>query len=101
MVTLQNHSHISIQILTKNSVSGSCMNKKLYSGIETIFLVTEGQNYYISSSLVKEVFTHGGSVEEFVPKVVHKYMKENCMVLPSCVTYTLFHKYIHNIPSLQ
>ena len=48
------------------------MNNKLFPEIETFFLMTEGQNYYISSSLVKEVFKHGGEIKEFVPPVIYK-----------------------------
>lgn len=50
------------------------MNNKLYPEIETVFLMTEGQNYYISSSLVKEVFKHDGDVSEFVPEIINKWL---------------------------
>lgn len=46
------------------------MNNKLYPELETVFLVTEGQNYYISSSLVKEIYNHGRDVSEFVPTAI-------------------------------
>lgn len=46
------------------------MNNKLYPELETVFLVTEGQNYYISSSLVKEIYNHGRDVSEFVPEAI-------------------------------
>ena len=52
------------------------MNNKLYPDIETVFLMTEGQNYYISSSLVKEVYKHDGDVSEFVPSVVNNWLKK-------------------------
>lgn len=52
------------------------MNNKLYPEIETIFLMTEGQNYYISSSLVKEVYRHDGDVSEFVPKVINNWLSK-------------------------
>lgn len=47
------------------------MNNKLFPEIETFFLMTEGQNYYISSSLVKEVYMHGGEVKEFLPPIIY------------------------------
>ncbi|PIK16580.1 pantetheine-phosphate adenylyltransferase [Halobacteriovorax sp. JY17] len=52
------------------------MNNKLYPEIETVFLMTEGQNYYISSSLVKEVYKHDGDVSEFVPNVINSWLKK-------------------------
>ena len=50
------------------------MNRKLSPGIETVFLVTGEQHYYVSSSLVKEVFNHGGDISSFVPAAVYKEM---------------------------
>ncbi len=46
------------------------MNKKLFPEIETVFLMTEGENYYLSSSLVKEIYKHGTDIKSFVPDVV-------------------------------
>lgn len=48
------------------------MNRKLYPDAETVFLMTGENLYYISSSLVKEIFNHGGDVSNFVPKVVYE-----------------------------
>ena len=42
------------------------MNQELWSGIETIFLVPDAQNSFISSSLVREVASLGGDVSSFV-----------------------------------
>jgi pantetheine-phosphate adenylyltransferase len=53
----------------------AAMNKKLFPDIETVFLMTEGQNYFISSSLVKEIFHHGGNVSDFLPEAVLKKIK--------------------------
>ncbi len=47
------------------------MNRKLCPEIETIFLMTGENHYYVSSSLVKEVFNHGGDIKDFVPKAVY------------------------------
>jgi len=46
------------------------MNHKLYPELETIFLVTGADEFYISSQLVKEVARLGGCVEGLVPAVV-------------------------------
>jgi len=52
------------------------MNAKLFSdGIETIFLMTHPAHSFINSSIVKEVFTLGGSIEGLVPAKVYNYMK--------------------------
>lgn len=45
-------------------------NRKLYSNIETLFLVSSSEYAYLSSSIVKEIATLGGNVSCFVPKVV-------------------------------
>ena len=50
------------------------MNKKLYPEIETVFLMTEGENYYLSSSLVKEIYKHGTDISEFVPKTILNWL---------------------------
>jgi len=46
------------------------MNQELWSGIETIFLVPDAQNSFISSSLVREVASLGGDVSSFVSPCV-------------------------------
>lgn len=45
-------------------------NKKLAPNIETVFLMTEAQYSFISSSAVKEVAGFGGCVRGMVPRVV-------------------------------
>ncbi len=52
------------------------MNRELYSPLETVFLVPAESYTYLSSSLVKEIYTLGGDVSEFVPKPVEKRLKE-------------------------
>lgn len=51
------------------------MNRKLYSGIETVFLMTGENLYYISSSLVKEVHNHGGDIKQFVPLKIYEALQ--------------------------
>jgi pantetheine-phosphate adenylyltransferase len=46
-------------------------NRKL-SNIETVFLLTSADTAFISSSIVRDVFRHGGDITSFVPKSVHK-----------------------------
>ena len=37
------------------------------TGLETLFLLTEPSNVFVSSSLVKEIAEHGGDVTRYVP----------------------------------
>ncbi|MET3923056.1 pantetheine-phosphate adenylyltransferase [Arthrobacter sp. UYEF20] len=47
------------------------MNRQL-TGVETVFLPAEAHYLHLSSTLIKEVFTLGGNVSEFVPRSVLK-----------------------------
>jgi pantetheine-phosphate adenylyltransferase len=51
------------------------MNRKLDSGIETIFLMTKDEYTFISSRQVKEICRMGGHVSDFVPRGVEQAMK--------------------------
>lgn len=42
-------------------------NKKLAKDVETIFLVTDTEYMFLSSSVVKEVGSFGGDIGDFVP----------------------------------
>ncbi len=42
-------------------------NKKLAENVETIFLVTDTEYMFLSSSIVKEVGSLGGEIDDFVP----------------------------------
>jgi pantetheine-phosphate adenylyltransferase len=46
------------------------MNRQLAPDIETIFLPTNEENFYVSSSLVREVGLMGGDVSKLVPPVI-------------------------------
>lgn len=47
------------------------MNARLFdSSVETVFLMTDPQYSFISSSVVKEVHSLGGSIEGLVPDVI-------------------------------
>ncbi len=46
------------------------MNRRLAPGIDTMFLMTGEENFYVSSSLVKEVAGLGGDVAGLVPDTV-------------------------------
>ncbi len=46
------------------------MNRKLYPGMETCFMMAGEEHFYVSSKVVREVAQLGGPVEQFVPPVV-------------------------------
>ena len=48
------------------------MNRRLENRLETVFLVPAEEYTYLSSSLVKEVFSLGGSVRGLVPAEVER-----------------------------
>jgi pantetheine-phosphate adenylyltransferase len=52
------------------------MNRELEPGLETLFMMTGQDHFYISSRLVKEVASLGGDISGFVPKIVQKKLKE-------------------------
>lgn len=51
------------------------MNRKLDDTIETVFMMTEESDFYVSSSLVKEVAGFGGEVTEIVPEHVERALR--------------------------
>jgi len=51
------------------------MNRRLNPEVETVLLVASEVNSYVSSSLIKEVFNLGGSIEGLVPDPVIERMK--------------------------
>jgi pantetheine-phosphate adenylyltransferase len=51
------------------------MNRRLNSQLETVLLVASEENSYVSSSLIKEVFLLGGSIEGLVPHTVIERMR--------------------------
>ena len=52
-------------------------NKYLYEGFETVFLLTDINHSYISSSAIKEILYFNGDIEGLVPENVLTYIKEN------------------------
>ncbi|MCU4676855.1 pantetheine-phosphate adenylyltransferase [Catenovulum sp. 2E275] len=51
------------------------VNRNLYPTLETIFLTPIEKNSYISSTIVKEVAKHGGSVTDFVTPEIELALK--------------------------
>ncbi|MEM4256978.1 MAG: pantetheine-phosphate adenylyltransferase [Candidatus Diapherotrites archaeon] len=56
----------------QNAIINNMLDKK----IETVFVMTSPKNFYISSSIVKEIFYYNGNVSSFVPKPVFKMLEK-------------------------
>ncbi len=51
------------------------MNRKLNADVETVFMMTGEDYFYVSSNLVREVASHGGNIEGLVPPNVLTALK--------------------------
>ena len=51
------------------------MNKRLAPGVETVFMMTGEEAFYVSSSLVKEVASFGGNLDGLVPDGVRRALE--------------------------
>lgn len=51
------------------------MNRRLAPTVETVFLLSAQEYSYLSSRLVKEVFTYGGNIDGLVPSLVVDRMR--------------------------
>ncbi|MBR6473233.1 MAG: pantetheine-phosphate adenylyltransferase, partial [Firmicutes bacterium] len=61
----------------ENELQMAQMNDLLFTGgTETVLLMTDPKNSFISSSLIKEVASLGGNVDELVPPYAAKKIKE-------------------------
>src|SRR5690606_395912 len=52
------------------------MNRRLYPGLESVFLTPAEENSFISSTLVKEVAIHNGDVTQFCDARVASALRE-------------------------
>lgn len=52
------------------------MNRHLEPDIETVFLMAAEEYSYVSSRLLKQVFTLGGRVDGLVPELIEQKMRE-------------------------
>ncbi len=43
-------------------------NKMIHPDIETVFILTKPEHTFISSSIVRDVYKHGGDIKPFMPK---------------------------------
>ncbi len=51
------------------------MNKSINPDVETMFMMTAQNLYFISSSMIKDLFNYGGDVSAFVPPAVVERLK--------------------------
>jgi pantetheine-phosphate adenylyltransferase len=58
------------------------MNRHLEPTLETMFLMPAEQYTYLSSRLIKEVFSLGGDVRGLVPSTVEQWMRRKTKVQP-------------------
>jgi len=59
-----------------NEFQMALMNRNLGSDVETVFFVSDETKSYVSSSLVREIWGHGGDVEQFVPETILKALRK-------------------------
>ena len=52
------------------------MNRKLAPDVHTIFLMSSFAHIFVSSSILKDIASHGRDVGEFVPPIVATRLKE-------------------------
>ena len=53
------------------------MNKHLFEGFETMFLLSDLEHSYLSSSAIKEIMYFNGNIRGLVPENVYRYIVEN------------------------
>jgi pantetheine-phosphate adenylyltransferase len=61
------------------------MNRRLNSNIETVFMMPSEDYSFLSSSLVKEVASFGGSVKGLVPKEVESALRDKFKIVKDTV----------------
>jgi pantetheine-phosphate adenylyltransferase len=52
------------------------MNKQLNPEVETLFMMTAHNLFFVSSSMIKELFRYGGDISPYVPPAVVKRLAE-------------------------
>ena len=51
------------------------MNKNITAKVETVFMMTSQNLYFVSSSMIKELFLYGGDISTYVPRQVIEGLK--------------------------
>jgi pantetheine-phosphate adenylyltransferase len=61
------------------------MNRRLNTDIETVFLMPSEEYSFLTSTMVKEVASFGGSVKGLVPEVVVKALRDKFKIVEDIV----------------
>lgn len=51
------------------------MNKQLNPEVETLFMMSSQEAYFVSSTMVKELFQYGGDIGPYVPKEALRWLR--------------------------
>ena len=54
----------------------AAMNRALNPKVETFFMMTGENLYFVSSSMIKELYRFGGDVSPYLPATVVRYLKK-------------------------
>ncbi|MCF8230820.1 MAG: pantetheine-phosphate adenylyltransferase [Bacteroidales bacterium] len=46
------------------------VNKQMYNEVETIFMLTTPEQTAVNSSVVRDIFKHGGDIRPFIPSAI-------------------------------
>ena len=57
------------------------MNRRLDDGIETLFMVPHEAYTFLSSSLIKEIYSLGGTVDGLIPALVEERLRQRYSTL--------------------
>ncbi len=52
------------------------MNKRINAEVETVFMMTSQDLYFVSSTMVKELYLYGGDISPYVPEQVISWLKK-------------------------
>lgn len=59
----------------ENEFQMTLMNRRLNPDVHTVFLMTAFSNVFISSSIIKEVFRLGGTIDDAVPQATAEALR--------------------------
>jgi pantetheine-phosphate adenylyltransferase len=63
------------------------MNRRLNTGIETVFMMPSEEYTFLTSTIVKEVAYFGGSVKGLVPEAVEEALKRKFIVKGNSISF--------------
>jgi pantetheine-phosphate adenylyltransferase len=69
----------------ENEFQMALMNRRLDMNIETVFLMPSEEYSFLSSTIVKEVASFGGSIKDLVPEAVEIALREKFNIIEDLV----------------